>query len=413
MTLIQVSNLLFLVSIALWSGGCQSSDGSPSSSEIPPRGTLSFEEIDVPTGSESSTPSLHSTAEGEVLVSWVETRMGGGHALRFARLQDGEWADPKTIAEGENWFANWADFPALISLGGDTLAAHFLARNGKGTYSYDVLVTQSIDGGETWSSPIRPYTDSTKTEHGFVSMLRTEDGTLFATWLDGRNTRQSNGAMTLRAATLDSDGRLSQEALLDDRTCDCCQTSSARTENGFVVAYRDRTNEEIRDIYVVRMRDGAWSEPETVHRDGWQINGCPVNGPSVAAKGEFVAIAWFTGAGGTQKLNLSFSSDEGHSFWSPIRIDDGRPAGRVHTVLLSDSSVVVSWMERVESGAEIRVRRIRPDGTFEESSTVASVTGSRTNGFPRMTLNGYRLYIAWTEAGDSTSIRTAVAILDS
>ena len=110
---------------------------------------------------------------------------------------------------------------------------------------------------------------------------------------------------------------------------------------------------------------------------------------------------------------LSFSSDEGRSFSSPIQVDDGRPVGRVHTLLLPDGSTMVSWMERVESGAEIRVRRIHPDGTAAESSTVATVSGSRANGFPRMTLKGTFLYIAWTEVGDATDIRTAVAKLDS
>ena len=81
--------------------------------------------------------------------------------------------------------------------------------------------------------------------------------------------------MTLRAATLDHVGTLYGETLLDERICDCCQTSAARTANGIVVAYRDRSDEEIRDIAVVRWQNGIWSVLQTVHEDRWHILGWP------------------------------------------------------------------------------------------------------------------------------------------
>lgn len=400
-----------------WGSGCGPADGSSAPVEVTSLGTLSFERIATPALEGAQTPSLHTSSEGVVLLSWVEPNGEGGHALRFSRLEDSGWSPPKTIAEGEDWFVNWADFPALISLGGDTLAAHYLAKSSPETYAYDVVVTQSTDGGETWGTPVRPHTDGTETEHGFVSMLSTDDGRLFVTWLDGRNTagdghgdQSSGGGMTLRAATLDGDAGLADEILLDDLVCDCCQTSAATISGGLAVAYRDRTVGEIRDIAVVRLRDGVWSAPKTVHQDGWEINGCPVNGPVIVAEGDRLAVAWFTSATGVPRVKFSISSDGGESFGSPIQIDDGRPVGRVHAVLLPDGSAVVSWIERTDAGAEIRVRRVSADGTPEEiSSTVGAVTGARKNGFPRMTVKGDLFYIAWTDVGNSTSIGTAMA----
>ena len=49
---------------------------------------------------------------------------------------------------------------------------------------------------------------------------------------------------------------------------------------GPVAVYRDRSPEEIRDISVVRLVDGVWTEPAPVHADNWMIEGCPVNGPA-------------------------------------------------------------------------------------------------------------------------------------
>ena len=73
---------------------------------------------------------------------------------------------------------------------------------------------------------------------------------MFATWLDGRNTKTSghdhsqmehSGAMTLRAGVFDSNGSTIDEWELDNMTCDCCQTAAAMTPNGPVVVYRDRS----------------------------------------------------------------------------------------------------------------------------------------------------------------------------
>ena len=399
------------------SNGCTPSESTQHNLDAATGAPISFQAIDSPAGPGGGTPSLHTTNEGVVMLSWVEPHAEGGHVLRFSRLEHDAWSTPKTIAQGEDWFVNWADFPLLISLDDGTLAAHYLVKSAEAMYAYDVHVTQSLDGGQTWSPSVIPHTDGTQTEHGFVSMLPTSDGQLFAAWLDGRNTggghdgHGSWGAMTLRAAILDHTGTLYDETLLDERICDCCQTSAARTSNGLVVAYRDRSDEEIRDISVVRWQNGIWSAPQTVHEDRWHILGCPVNGPAVAATGEQVAVTWFTAARNTPRIKLSFSTDEGQSFGAPIQIDDGLPIGRLDTILLQDGSALVSWIENTDDGAEIRVRRVYPDGTPDAPSVVAGTSASRASGVPRIARNGNAVYIAWTEAGTHPSIRTAVATL--
>ena len=408
---------LLLAGVLVVSNGCTPSESTQHSLGTATGAPISFQNIASPAGPGSSTPTMHTTNEGVVLLSWVEPHAEGGHVLRFSKLEHEAWSAPKTIAQGEDWFVNWADFPSLISLDDGTLAAHYLVKSGEATYAYDVHVTQSLDGGQTWSPSVVPHTDGTQTEHGFVSMLPSSDGRLFAAWLDGRNTggghdgHGSRGAMTLRAATLDHVGTLYGETLLDERICDCCQTSAARTANGVVVAYRDRSDEEIRDISVVRWQNGTWSAPQTVHEDRWHILGCPVNGPAVAAAGEQIALAWFTGAQDMLRIKLSFSTDEGRSFGAPVQVDDGFPLGRLDTILLQDGSALVSWIEKTDGGAEVRVRRVDTDGTPDVSSVVAVTSVARASGIPRMARNGNAVYIAWTEAGEPSSIHTAVAML--
>src|SRR5687768_4809384 len=107
-----------------------------------------------------------------------------------------------------------------------------------------------------------------------------------------RRTRAAPESMTLRYATIDANGNLADETQLDERVCECCQTSAAVTSAGPIAVYRDRSATEVRDIYIVRQVNGSWTSPQPVYADNWQINGCPVNGPSVAADGSRVAVAW-------------------------------------------------------------------------------------------------------------------------
>ncbi|CAN5639135.1 hypothetical protein BH23GEM10_BH23GEM10_17060 [soil metagenome] len=350
-------------------------------------------------------------ADGTFIVSWTEPT-GEGHALRFAILgADGTWTEPRTVVTGDNWFVNWADFPSVVALPGAQLAAHWLQRSGPGTYAYDVMISQSADGGATWSDPVRPHGDGTQTEHGFVSLFPHGD-VLGAVWLDGRRYAGSDGMeasneMTLHFTTVPA-GAPAPELLVDARVCDCCQTAAAITSNGPIVAYRDRTMAEIRDISVIRLVDGAWTEPAPLHADGWHIAGCPVNGPQADADGDQVAIAWFTQAQDTARVLLAFSRDAGATFAAPVRIDDGAPLGRVDVLLLDDGRAFVIWLERAGEAAEVRGRLISSNGEAGGSRVLGTAAASRNSGFPRMARSGSSVVLVWNRTGDEAGVNAAM-----
>jgi len=366
-------------------------------------------ELASPAGTGSGQPNLAVSPHGRVYLSWIERLGEGRFSLRFSTLEKEKWSAPQIIAEGSNWFVNWADFPSMVVLPDGSLAAHWLAKSGAGTFEYDVTISRSFDGGKTWGKPITPHRDGVKAEHGFVSLFAAKDGNLAAVWLDGREMKadandahggHGHGDMTLRTVKIKRDGTLIEEAVLDTRVCECCQTSAVMTADGPVVVYRDRSEQEIRDISIVRLRDGKWSQPVSVFKDGWQINGCPVNGPSIAASGRSVAVAWFTGVNDKPRVKLAFSSDAGASFGEPITVDDGNPAGRVEALMLADGSALVCWLEKLPGGGEVRMRRIKPDGKpegkLDAAITVSPTGAARSNGFPQMVRTGNSLVFAWT-----------------
>jgi hypothetical protein len=186
----------------------------------------------------------------------------------------------------------------------------------------------------------------------------------------------------------------------------------AITARGPVVVYRDRSANEIRDLVLSRREPSGWTPPHAIYDDGWHVNYCPVNGPAVAARDSRVVAAWFTAPNDSPLVKVAFSDDDGDTFAAPVRVDDGDPVGRVDVALLPDGSAAVTWLERVGAeGAEVRVRRVLPDGTRGEAAVIGGSSAARASGFPRMGVAGDAIVFAWTQPGDAPRVQTALARL--
>ncbi len=386
---------LFLICASLSLTGCSSPDTSGNNRTEEPHEN----EMKLIGNPGSQSPHLYTSPAGMVYLSWTEVK-GDTSTLLFSRRgKDGEWSVPNIIASGTNWFVNWADFPVLTTADDKHLLAHTLRKRSEGTYDYDIWLSRSDDGGSTWKDIGLLHDDGIAAEHGFVSTVPYGSNFLF-TWLDGRNTAGEahhgghGGAMTLRAAILTPSGEKSEEWELDSRVCDCCQTTAAMTDQGPIVAYRNRSEDEIRDIYVTRWENGQWTTPAPVHDDQWHIEGCPVNGPQLAAKGNSVALAWFSGAEGDPAVKISFSGDAGKTFTSPVTLHQAAPIGRVDVLWVTEEKALVTWMEK----KEVKGALVNPSGEILTRYELGSTDGSRASGFPRIAQSGSDVWIATTNS---------------
>jgi hypothetical protein len=363
-----------------------------------------------PAGPGSGEPFLATDSTGAVHMTWLEKTGDSTHAVRYARLNGQAWSEPTTVVERRDLFVNWADYPSVIATPAGRLLVHWLQRSGAGRYAYDVRIAQSSDSGKTWTEGSVLHTDRSASEHGFVALWIGPGDSVTAAWLDGRHMTageggHGKGAMSVQSVSVGSTGALGAEQPVDLRTCDCCQVAATVAASGPVVAYRDRTEDEIRDIAVVRLVAGRWTAPSIVHADGWRIEACPVNGPALAARGDTVAIAWFTGAQDTARVRVAFSVDGGQRFAAPVRVDGGAPAGRVGISLDENGDALVSWLERVPpEDAEVRVRRVARSGELGTPMTISRTTAARASGFPRIVRRGSALLAAWTVPGDSARV---------
>jgi len=361
---------------------------SAHAAQQPAKPGLVVETLKPPAAGDATAAQMTSSG-GKTLLSWLE-RAGEKTSLKFSERLPAGWSTPILIVSSEHLISNFADVPSVRALADGSLLAHWIEMNGPDPEAYDLRVSTSRDGGKTWSAPASPHKDGTKTQHGFASFFTVGTSTGLV-WLDGRQTSGGKGDMTLRAATSIP---VKNDMLVASRVCDCCPTAAANTADGPIVAFRGRTPDEIRDIYVTRLDGSGWSAPVLVHQDGWKINGCPVNGPAIAARAKDVVVAWFTMQNGQGRAYAAFSTDAGRTFRAPVRVDDEGSTGRVQVELLADGSAAVSWIELGKGPSQLKVRTISPTGTRSRPADIALGLGTQ---FPRMAASKGELVFAWTE----------------
>ena len=344
-------------------------------------------------------PSLVS-GEGSLSLSWISSNEGEKSTLNFSQFKEGKWINTQTMATGSDWFVNWADFPAH-AINENLILSSYLKKSDSGTYTYDVILSLQKLSGEKVKEDFLLHTDGVKAEHGFVSIIPNHNQGFFITWLDGRNTvdKDLDGyhkPMTIRFAEITNKGDIIDESELDSATCDCCQTSIAITNKGPVVVYRDRSDKEVRDIYIARKINGIWEVPTPIHNDGWEINGCPVNGPKVASNSNNLAISWFTASNEKPIVNLSFSKSNGASFGTLIKINDDDAIGRVDVAFLNPQEVLVSYIEGDDVGTYLRIKKVSIDGKVSAPITISKIDGGRNSGVPQLEILDNEAFIVWT-----------------
>jgi hypothetical protein len=382
---------------------------------------INIREISSPATAGSRLPRLRALPNGDALMSWVELEpRANGHALKFGVLHDGVWTRQGEVARGANWFVNWSDFPSVVAIDENFWMAHWLVKQQGGkTFDYDVATSISNDAGVTWTTPRSPHRDGVAAEHGFAAIfpMASDAGIV---WLDGRyhlkkeeraKHPEKSGNFNLRYTRTHRDGTMDAEQVIDSNTCTCCWPSVAVALSGPVVVWRGRTDAEIRDNRVSLFKNGKWSSPMPLGAEGWNIEGCPVNGPAIAARGMQVVAAWFSAEGDRPRVRAAFSNDGGKSFGKPIEVDDVAPLGRIGLVWQDDKTAAISWMtvaDAVTKKSSLALRKIDVDGSLGVVKRVIDISAGRDTGVPQMISTDKGLVLAWTDVAPTHGVRTAL-----
>lgn len=369
--------------------------------------------IDVPAAQGSLAPRLSRRPgpAGGLVLSWLEPT-ADGMSLDWCEMPSDAtaWSASHEVVSSPRLLPNAADTPGVVALPGGRLLAHWRETREPAGAGYDARAALSLDGGRTWEPPVTPHRDASDVEHGFVVAFDasaagagTADVARDAgiAWLDGRDAaaHPESFSTQLLATTL---GALGAETVLDPRTCDCCPMAVALAGDVTILAYRDRTDDDVRDVSVVRrLASGEWTPPARVHEDGWRIVGCPVNGPALDAEGARAALAWFSAAQDAPRLLLAFSDDAGATWSAPVRVDDagagaGMTGGQAGVALMADGSALATWIVRSDAGATLVARRVPRSGAPGPLREIAR----GVIGIPQVARDGAsdRVMLAWAQS---------------
>jgi len=322
--------------------------------------------------------------------------------LRYAVRRGASWSEPHTVAAGRHFFRHPAEAPEVVALSDRLWLAHWVEMPDESSEAEYIYVSSSVDGVK-WTTPLMAHRDRSSGEHGLASMVGSGSGEASIIWLE--MLKGEDGPAYLMRTVVDASGKEVKEERLDADVCTCCPTAVAKTTKGLLVAYRDHTPSDIRDISVIRFENGRWTPPKTVHADNWKINACPVNAASVSAKGDHAVVAWYTGAQDSPRVQAVFSEDGGATFGKPVAVSTGHAFGFTSAALIDDRNSIISWLERSPKGeARILIRQINSTGAAGPVLQVAE-GGKQGLGYPRLVQSQAGNLVVWSSPG--SKLRTA------
>lgn len=343
---------------------------------------------------EAAEPAAAPARDGTVYVAWVEHR--GKEADVWLAHFDGDGkrlGPPARVNPQAGEATAWrGDQPTLTVAPDGTVYVGWTARDEAAPHASTLYVSASRDGGRGFGPPSKVNDDAKPGVHGMHSLGVSGDGRVVVAWLDERDIKpietdpskspshmhtESNRVVYF-ASSADGGRTFSPNQRLGDEVCPCCKTSLAVGEEGHVyVAWRQVLAGNFRHIAVAASDNGGqtFAPAVIVSDDRWELQGCPVSGPALAAGAAgSLRVLWYTaGEAGRPGLYWSESLDGGHTF-SPRRVL-AEAGGRGTPALLKGESGGLTTVWEGSDGALPATLRARLDGDGGSASAVVVAGG--------------------------------------
>jgi hypothetical protein len=283
---------------------------------------------------EAAEPAAAAGLDGTVYVVWIEHR--GREADVWLAHLDGE-GKPLGAHARVNPNAGeataWHGDPPTVAVSREGIVyVGWTARDERVPRAGTLHLSASRDGGRSFGPPAKVNDDRKPGVHGMHSLAVSADGRVYVAWLDERNVEapkpsaggpvhahtESNREVYF-ASSEDGGRTFSPNRKVASEVCPCCKTSLAVGEDGRVyVGWRQVLPGDFRHVAVASSVDGGqtFSSAAVVSDDRWELKGCPVSGPALAAGGDgFLRVLWYTaGEAGQPGLYWSESHDGGRTF---------------------------------------------------------------------------------------------------
>jgi hypothetical protein len=272
------------------------------------------------------------------------------------------------------------------------------ARRFEQRFTGDVRFARAPDG-VVFEEPLTVHQDRSVTGHSFNSMLLMESGQILMVWIDGRDRKAAENAdreyrgSAIYAALSDDGGRsFNPEVKISDYSCQCCRLAVAMDVDGApLLMWRHIFEPNVRDHVLARLRaDGTpeWIEQATF--DGWQVDGCPHHGPSLAVTADGARHAvWFNQVDNTGQVFYGQLTDTGVKGQRKI---GGMRAAHADIAVAGERLAIV-WKEFDGVSTQLHAEISTDSGANFDVLTLAATQGASDQ--PRVLRHGERLFVFW------------------
>jgi hypothetical protein len=431
-TTILAAFVVLCVVLALTAGGCSRTTtrvekpGTPSAdTAVGARKTNDASSVRVSSErTEAAEPAAAAGLDGAVYVAWVEHR-GKDADVWLARFDvEGKPSGaPARVNPDAGEATAWrGDAPTVAVARDSTVYVGWTARDDAAPHATTLYLSASRDGGRTFSPPSKVNDDAKPCVHGMHSLAVSGDGRVYVAWLDERNVEapkpsaggpvhmhsESNRELFFASST-DGGRTFTPNHKVAGEVCPCCKTSLAVGDDGRVYAgWRQVLPGDFRHVAVASSNDGGlnFSAPTIVSDDRWEIKGCPVSGPALAAADGALRVLWYTaGEAGRPGIYWAESRDGGRTF-SP-RQTLAETGGRGTPVLLKDAG---GSFEAVWEGSDGATPVTLTAGLNGDDATHEPYTLASGGELPAAVEIGGQLFVVYIkEEGDVHSVWMAKA----
>ena len=264
--------------------------------------------VRVPLGFALRSPSVQVTDAERVYIAYGTDES----AVFVVRSDDGgvTFGEPASIS-GDGAAYVSGEWGPKIAVGGDeSLHLLWMRRvlrpDGSRGRKTEFVYQRSLDGGSTWSEP-RRIQDENQPMHEGVANSADERGNVAIVWLDSRVQPDADTAdhgahgsalPLVLARSGDNGATFSANHVVESPyagdACICCAPDLAWRDGRLLIAFRG-ASENIRDIHVLEEEALPASFRHIAVADqGWELDGCPADGPRLTVSATRLGVAWMS-----------------------------------------------------------------------------------------------------------------------
>ena len=353
------------------------------------------------TASDASCVFLTEDEKNLPVISWCETNRVNDQKNFYMAAYDkstGRFSSQLTIPIEQNARFHEEGMPKIAIKANGTIVAVYetAAPSDSNKFAGFVHYIFSTDKGRTWTSPACIHNDTTGGKsHSFASITRLSDGEIGACWLDESLNRSAGGRPVVFAKT-NGENKFGDQLIIDSLACQCCRIAiNSNAAGRITVAFRD-INDSIRDMSVCSSDDKGrtFTRAVSFSKDGWVINGCPHNGPSIASGANNIYAAWFTG-GPRKGVYYCEMNERKEMLLKQLVSNHGR---FIQLCLMPDGSRILAYNENAEEDGKVHSKIVLNKIADNKTYSTDLSTGKSMASYPVIRSFGSdKVIVAWSD----------------